>query len=221
MRNFKVVLFVLGCLCGIHIQAQQLEIKGVVTSSDDKQPLIGATVSVKGAPGRGVVTDMDGRYSLHVEASDKFLVVSYVGMKTVEVKVPKNGVLNVMLRPESLSLDEVVVTGYGNFSNGQNGRGTDAVSTPASSSALRTSSTSSFVSCGSRYWPQESSIRWNRLSDKALRHSGRRISDALTETAYRYMFFSCVSRNVASLSSPRSGLRRAARTRHSWRLRGG
>ena len=52
MRNFKVVLFVLGCLCGIHIQAQQLEIKGVVTSSDDKQPLIGATVSVKGAPGR-------------------------------------------------------------------------------------------------------------------------------------------------------------------------
>ena len=116
MRNFKVVLFVLGCLCGIHVQAQQLEIKGVVTSSDDKQPLIGATVSVKGAPGRGVVTDMDGRYSLHVEASDKFLVVSYVGMKTVEVKVPKNGVLNVMLRPESLSLDEVVVTGYGNFS---------------------------------------------------------------------------------------------------------
>ena len=110
MRNFKVVLFVLGCLCGIHVQAQQLEIKGVVTSSDDKQPLIGATVSVKGAPGRGVVTDMDGRYSLHVEASDKFLVVSYVGMKTVEVKVPKNGVLNVMLRPESLSLDEVFPT---------------------------------------------------------------------------------------------------------------
>ena len=58
MRNFKVVLFVLSCLCGIHVQAQQLEIKGVVTSSDDKQPLIGATVSVKGAPSRGVVTDM-------------------------------------------------------------------------------------------------------------------------------------------------------------------
>ena len=54
MRNFKVVLFVLSCLCGIHVQAQQLEIKGVVTSSDDKQPLIGATVSVKGAPSRGV-----------------------------------------------------------------------------------------------------------------------------------------------------------------------
>lgn len=116
MRNFKVVLFVLSCLCGIHVQAQQLEIKGVVTSSDDKQPLIGATVSVKGAPSRGVVTDMDGRYTLHVEPSDKILVVSYVGMKTIEVRVPKSGVLNVELRPESLSLDEVVVTGYGNFS---------------------------------------------------------------------------------------------------------
>lgn len=88
----------------------------MVTSSDDKQPLIGATVSVKGAPSRGVVTDMDGRYTLHVEPSDKILVVSYVGMKTIEVRVPKSGVLNVELRPESLSLDEVVVTGYGNFS---------------------------------------------------------------------------------------------------------
>ena len=44
MRNFKVVLFVLGCLCGIHVQAQQLEIKGVVTSSDDKQTLIGVVI---------------------------------------------------------------------------------------------------------------------------------------------------------------------------------
>ena len=87
----------------------------MVTSSDDKQPLIGATVSVKGAPSRGVVTDMDGRYTLHVEPSDKILVVSYVGMKTIEVRVPKSGVLNVELRPESLSMDEVVVTGYGNF----------------------------------------------------------------------------------------------------------
>ena len=59
---------------------------------------------------------MDGRYTLHVEPSDKILVVSYVGMKTIEVRVPKSGVLNVELRPESLSLDEVVVTGYGNFS---------------------------------------------------------------------------------------------------------
>lgn len=116
MSNLKAVLFALGCLCAINIQAQQKEIKGTVTSSDDKQPLIGATVSVKGAPGRGVVTDIDGSYILPVEPADKTLVISYVGMKTVETRVPKNGVLNVMLRPESHSLDEVVVTGYGNFS---------------------------------------------------------------------------------------------------------
>lgn len=116
MKKFRFVLFVLACLCSIHMQAQQLEIKGIVTSSDDKLPLIGATVSVKGVAERGVVTDIDGRFVLGVEASDKILVVSYVGMKTAEVKVPKNGVLNVVLTPESQNLEEVVVTGYGNFS---------------------------------------------------------------------------------------------------------
>ena len=116
MRSLKTVLIILLCICGIHVQAQQLEIKGLVTSSEDKQPLIGATVAVKGVPGRGVVTDMDGRYTLKIEPSDKILVISYIGMKSSEVKVPKNGVLNVVLQPESLNLDEVVVTGYGNFS---------------------------------------------------------------------------------------------------------
>ena len=116
MKKFRFVLFVLACLCSIHMQAQQLEIKGIVTSSGDKLPLIGATVSVKGVAERGVVTDIDGRFVLDVEASDKILVVSYVGMKTAEVKVPKNGVLNVVLTPESQNLEEVVVTGYGNFS---------------------------------------------------------------------------------------------------------
>lgn len=117
MRSVKVILIVLLCMCGVHYAwAQQLLIKGLVTSSEDKQPLIGATVSVKGAPGRGVVTYIDGRYTLQIEPSDKILVISYIGMKSVEAKVPKDGVLDVVLRPESLNLDEVVVTGYGNFS---------------------------------------------------------------------------------------------------------
>ena len=60
MRSVKVILIVLLCMCGVHYAwAQQLLIKGLVTSSEDKQPLIGATVSVKGAPGRGVVTYME------------------------------------------------------------------------------------------------------------------------------------------------------------------
>ena len=55
MRSLKTVLIILLCMCGIHVQAQQLEIKGLVTSSEDKQPLIGATVAVKGVPGRGEI----------------------------------------------------------------------------------------------------------------------------------------------------------------------
>lgn len=47
---------------------------------------------------------------------DQTLIVSYIGMKTAEIRVPrKNSVLNIVLEPESMNLDEVVVTGYGNF----------------------------------------------------------------------------------------------------------
>lgn len=116
MGKFKMMLLMLGCLFTLQIYAQQTEIKGVVTSSDDRQPLIGATISVKGNSAHGVVTDIDGRYTLPIGAADKVLVVSYLGMKTVETKIPASGVLNIMLRPETMTLDEVVVTGYGNFS---------------------------------------------------------------------------------------------------------
>ena len=98
------------------INAQQRTISGVVTSIDTDDPLIGAAVYVKGNEAHGVVTDLDGKYSLNVNPGDKFLVFSYVGMKTAQLSIPKKGVLNVALEPEAHILDEVVVTGYGNFS---------------------------------------------------------------------------------------------------------
>lgn len=64
-----------------YTSAQQLNISGVVISSEDNEPLIGATVSVKGNPTKGVITDINGQFQLSVEAGTKMLVVSYVGMK--------------------------------------------------------------------------------------------------------------------------------------------
>lgn len=66
------------------INAQQRTISGVVTSIDTDDPLIGAAVYVKGNEAHGVVTDLDGKYSLNVNPGDKFLVFSYVGMKTAQ-----------------------------------------------------------------------------------------------------------------------------------------
>lgn len=116
MFKMKMLLLVLVGLCCQPLFAQEKEIKGVITSADDGEPLIGATVSVKGNEGQGVVTDLDGKYTLRIHNPHSILVVSYLGMKSQELKAPEEGVLNVALESESMNLDEVVVTGYGNFS---------------------------------------------------------------------------------------------------------
>lgn len=62
------------------------------------------------------MTDIDGNFSLEVPDKDKTLVIEFLGMSTLTAKIPANGVLNVSLHPDTQRLDEVVVTGYGNFS---------------------------------------------------------------------------------------------------------
>lgn len=88
----------------------QTTVTGVVTSAADNEPLIGATVLVKGTA-KGASTDIDGNYSIQAETGQT-LVVSYVGMETQEVKVT-GSVVNVVLKENSNVLDEVVVVGYG------------------------------------------------------------------------------------------------------------
>ncbi|MDE6197596.1 MAG: TonB-dependent receptor [Muribaculaceae bacterium] len=74
------------------------------------EPLIGASVTVKGQPG-GAVTDIDGKYSIKAQ-SGATLVVSYVGYKPKEVKVTGN-VVNITMTEDTSLLNEVVVVGYG------------------------------------------------------------------------------------------------------------
>ncbi len=74
------------------------------------EPLIGASVTVKGQQG-GAVTDIDGKFSIKAPMGAT-LVISYVGFKSTEVKVTSTTV-NVTLEEDSALLDEVVVVGYG------------------------------------------------------------------------------------------------------------
>ncbi len=90
----------------------QVQVKGVVVSAEDDEPLIGATVQVKGKTSIGVATDFDGAFSLSVPSSKSVLVVSYVGMKTVEVPV-SNQPMRIVLESNAQMLGEVVVTGMG------------------------------------------------------------------------------------------------------------
>lgn len=116
MQKCRLLLFM---MLGMFIQqvcAQSRLVSGFVTSAEDGEPLIGATVYVKGNESRGVVTDINGKYALQIDENDKVLVIAYLGMKTLELRVPKRNVINVELKPDAMKLDEVVVTGYGNFS---------------------------------------------------------------------------------------------------------
>ena len=90
----------------------QTTVKGVVTSATDKEPLIGATVQIKGS-GAGTITGLDGDYSLMNVEKNAVLVFSSIGYETQEIQVGGRTVINVMLKESSELLDEVVVIGYG------------------------------------------------------------------------------------------------------------
>ena len=85
-------------------------ISGIV-KDENGLPIIGATVKVRGAQ-MGVVTDIDGKFSLKTSVGP-VLTVSYIGYKTQDVKVQEGGSLNIKLEPESKQLNEVVVTALG------------------------------------------------------------------------------------------------------------
>ena len=94
------------------MQAQNgITVKGTVTDGT-ADPLIGATIKVKGNASLGTVTDFDGNFQLNVPSESSVLVISYVGMTTKEVKVGKQRSFKVTLQDDT-QLEEVVVVGYG------------------------------------------------------------------------------------------------------------
>ena len=94
------------------IQAQNgITVKGTVTDGT-ADPLIGATIKVKGSTSLGTVTDFDGNFQLNVPSESSVLQISYVGMTTKEIKVGKQRSFKVTLQDDT-QLQEVVVVGFG------------------------------------------------------------------------------------------------------------
>ena len=93
------------------VTAQTQKVTGVVISEEDGQPVVGASVLVKGTT-VGTITDIDGKFTLpSVPSSAKTLQVSYIGMQTAEVPISPN--VKVVLKTDAEVLDEVVVTAMG------------------------------------------------------------------------------------------------------------
>ena len=111
MSMKKLTFLFLCLLIGIGLAtAQTREITGSVVSAEDDQPVIGASVIVKGTT-TGTVTDYDGKFSLSVPSAAKTLVISYIGMAAQEVAIAPN--VRVLLKADTQNLDEVVVTALG------------------------------------------------------------------------------------------------------------
>ena len=108
-QTFSTILMLMA-FCTT-MQAQGISVKGTVTDGA-ADPLIGATIKVKGNTSLGTVTDFDGNFQLNVPSESSVLVISYVGMTTKEVKVGKQRSFKVTLQDDT-QLEEVVVVGFG------------------------------------------------------------------------------------------------------------
>ena len=84
-------------------------VKGVVISTEDNLPVIGASVFVVGT-NMGAQTNVDGQFELSQVPGDAIIRISFIGMQTASL--PASAVMNVRLSPDVQTLDDVVVTGY-------------------------------------------------------------------------------------------------------------
>lgn len=90
---------------------QQKTVNGRVTDSKG-EPIIGANILEKGTT-NGVISDIDGKYSISVASNNAILIVSFVGYTSQEVTVGTQTSVNVSLAESAIGLDEIVVVGYG------------------------------------------------------------------------------------------------------------
>ena len=90
----------------------QSKVTGVVKDATG-EPIIGASVTVKGAQGTGAVTDIDGNFSLTVPSGKEQLIVSYIGFTPQTIDVNGKTTFNIVLKEDNQTLNEVVVVGYG------------------------------------------------------------------------------------------------------------
>ena len=92
------------------LMAQEIQVKGTVTSADDGSPVPGAYVMIKGTQS-GVATGVDGKYSVTVQP-EAILVFSSVGMKTTEIAVSARTAIDVVMELDIIGMEEVIVVGY-------------------------------------------------------------------------------------------------------------
>lgn len=112
-------MYLLLSLCCVGtLLAQTIHVRGVVADAKTSEPIIGATI-VQAGTSNGSITDVDGNYTITVPAGAE-LQINYIGYKPFVTKVANKQVINILLEEDLVSLDEVVVVGYGQESRKSN-----------------------------------------------------------------------------------------------------
>ena len=111
MKRWYILMLLMSfCFIGAHAQET---VRGIVKDVTG-EPLIGANVLEKGTASNGAITDINGKFTLKVAGKKSVIVVSMIGMRTMEIPVPKDGqLLNIELKDDAQALEEVVVVAYG------------------------------------------------------------------------------------------------------------
>ena len=108
----KYLIFIALSLISLGMSAQQQSVSGKVVSVADNSPLVGVSVLVKGTS-TGVMTDLDGNYTLNNISTGAVIRFSMVGYNTEEIRFDGQSRIDMSLKENEQQLDEVVVVGYG------------------------------------------------------------------------------------------------------------
>lgn len=116
--SIRLVALLICSSSVLGIWAQQAaNVQGTVYDSNN-EPLVGSTVSLKGNPSKGTITNLDGQFSLSVPDLNSTLVISFIGYQTQEMALQGRSKIVVHLKEDSKVLDEVVIVGYGTQKRG-------------------------------------------------------------------------------------------------------
>ena len=109
MKKIRLLSLLLTLLVSAMAFAQTINVVGTVTD-ENGDPVIGASVVEKGNPQSGTITDYDGKFSLKAAEGTR-LVVTYIGMESQEVAARSQ--MNIIMKEDRMTLNDVVVIGYG------------------------------------------------------------------------------------------------------------
>ena len=97
----------------LYAGAQNISVSGTVVDAGNGEPVVGATVQLKGSATKYSITDLDGRYSLSAVPSNGTLVVTLIGFKTAEFPINGRAQLDLPLSVDTEVLEDAIIVGYG------------------------------------------------------------------------------------------------------------